>query len=255
MIRRTYYIISAITLLILQLSCAGAPVFSTAHPGEKDLQELKQRLKVMLKAEDVQVQYIVPTDDPMKAIALLQEGSSCSKKLMDCADAWPHLALLNGKNNKIEIMHIEELKCQEHPFTAEASPVWEMAEVGDYDGDGALELMVVYSYSGEPQPAVGGVWYRELAIFNMDGDLKPALQLELDKKPQASTAEIISSNFRFERNTDGQQIIIVEKLQETPTEELDIYDTQKTTTQYSWDTATDTWTAGPAMKIPPAEEE
>jgi hypothetical protein len=121
-------------------------------------------------------------------------------KPKECSDTMaPNVAAIaRAADGKLTVEGTLALFTQEPPWDqAGASTKWGIVQVQDFDRDGTPELLVVYGYEGQSQPAVGSTAYRHLALV-APKPLRVTLRLDLDVRPQASVFGQVTSRFKFD---------------------------------------------------------
>jgi hypothetical protein len=131
------------------------------------------------------------------------------------------------------------------PWDAQDPFKWGITTQKDHDGDGKLELFVVYGYCGPTQPAVGNICYRDAAIINLD-KLALGFHATLDQKPEASVTPLIETKWKL----TGPELVLSERTGESDGSGERTFTERKIT--WRWDAAKDAYvedkTAAPKKK-------
>jgi hypothetical protein len=191
-----------ITRLSIALSLMMAAGAVAAAPPTK-----AQAVKALKKAsKDVKSasQVFADLGDGRFPVLFVKRGRHCIERMIEkekeqnCSPtSLPYVALLK-RDDKGELQLEGELALPTAaaPWDQPEELKWGIAQVKDQDGDGKPELLVIYGYHGPTEWAVGDIYYRDLALLNLDPP-KVAVHVTLDQKPQSSGESEIESKFKF----------------------------------------------------------
>lgn len=130
----------------------------------------------------------------------------------------------------------------EEPFEADS------VRVSDFDGDGALEIMVQVSYSSAAAGREGSDFVR-LFIVNVDPRTRVAFALETRRYTESSSRTVTQEWSFADENGDGHNDIVVEQTTCVETEAGEGCAPSRTAT-WLWRRATDSWVAAAPRRAP-----
>jgi len=199
--------------LCLLLACAATPA-SGAQKKPSKLDALRLLQTAVPGTRSVSDVLPDPGDGRFPVLFVVR-GNHCIEREIDgqkeknCSSTTsPHVAVLHrGDDGKLAVEKELALPTEAPPWDQQAELTWGITFVKDYDGDGKPELLVAYGYHGPMEWAVGDIYYKNLAIVNLDA-LGVAFNVVVERNPQAGSDTTVHCTWKLVANGPGFDIVI-----------------------------------------------